>query len=156
MQKNDFELLVCSCKASLITQLVEAASHDPGVSLRLDPCGWRDWLWSELPLDICVLVDASDRPEIAMESLHAILPRIDTRQVAIYTELMHDGLELFARLRGMLLLLGPMHTLQWLGYFQCVRRTQQMLEREVNAPLSRWKWPARGEVRALLIQGDAL
>ena len=44
---------------------------------------------------------------------------------AMYTECMHDGLELFVRSRGAQLLLGPLTDVEWDGFFSRTLRDGQ-------------------------------
>jgi hypothetical protein len=60
-----------------------------------------------------VLVDASDDHAQAMELFSQSLARLGVRRVAVYTERMHEGLELFVRTQGAWLLLGPLQETQW-------------------------------------------
>jgi hypothetical protein len=60
-----------------------------------------------------VLVDASDDHAQAIELFSQSVARFGSRQVAVYTEKMHDGLEMFVRTQGAWLLLGPLNNQQW-------------------------------------------
>ena len=65
------------------------------------------------------VIDATERPEEAMGTLAQALGIRDPApdKLSVYTETMHVGLEMFVRLRGVLLLLGPMDQAQWDGFF---------------------------------------
>ncbi len=60
-----------------------------------------------------VLVDASDDHAQAIELFAQSFARLGARRVAVYTEKMHEGLELFVRTQGAWLLLGPLSDGQW-------------------------------------------
>ena len=60
-----------------------------------------------------VLVDASDDHAQAIELFSQSIARLGSQRVAVYTERMHEGLELFVRTQGAWLLLGPLNGRQW-------------------------------------------
>ncbi len=64
-----------------------------------------------------VLVDASDDHAQAIELFSQSIARLGSRRVAVYTERMHEGLELFVRTQGAWLLLGPLSSRQWEEFF---------------------------------------
>ncbi len=64
-----------------------------------------------------VLVDASDDHAQAIELFAQSVARLGSRHVAVYTERMHEGLELFVRTQGAWLLLGPLNNWQWEEFF---------------------------------------
>ena len=64
-----------------------------------------------------VLVDASDDHAQAIELFSQSVARLGSRRVAVYTERMHEGLELFVRTQGAWLLLGPLNNQQWEEFF---------------------------------------
>jgi hypothetical protein len=70
-----------------------------------------------------VLVDATrDYPQ-AMDVFSQALAYLGAGATAVYTERMHEGLELFVRLHGSLLLLGPLGSAEWEGFFERAIRT---------------------------------
>ena len=64
-----------------------------------------------------VLVDASDDHAQAIDLFSQSVARFGSRHVAVYTERMHEGLELFVRTQGAWLLLGPLTNRQWEEFF---------------------------------------
>ncbi len=64
-----------------------------------------------------VLVNASDDHAQAIELFSQSIARLGARHVAVYTEKMHEGLELFVRTQGAWLLLGPLSNRQWEEFF---------------------------------------
>ncbi len=64
-----------------------------------------------------VLVDASDDHAQAIELFSQAVAGLGSRHVAVYTERMHEGLELFVRTQGAWLLLGPLNNRQWEEFF---------------------------------------
>ena len=65
-----------------------------------------------------VLVDATEDHAQAIEAFSQALTHFGPDRVAIYTERMHEGLELFVRTQGAPLLFGPLRNAQWNGFFQ--------------------------------------
>lgn len=53
-----------------------------------------------------------------MSALDELASLLDARHLAVYTERMHEGLERFVRVRGILLLLGPVEAAQWQAVFR--------------------------------------
>ena len=64
------------------------------------------------------IIDATDRPQEALATLARVHGASDRLTVAVYSERMHEGLELFVRQRGILLLLGPMEQHEWEALFE--------------------------------------
>ena len=64
-----------------------------------------------------VLVNASDDHAQAIELFAQSVARLGSRRVAVYTERMHEELELFVRTQGAWLLLGPLDHGQWEEFF---------------------------------------
>ena len=63
------------------------------------------------------LVDASEDHEQAIDLYSQAVARLGARKASVYTERMHEGLELFVRTQGSWLLLGPLTDKQWNDYF---------------------------------------
>jgi len=64
-----------------------------------------------------VLIDATSDPCMATDAFLQAIARLGAGAVAVYTEKMHDDLELFVRMHGSLFLLGPLWNEQWEDYF---------------------------------------
>ena len=64
-----------------------------------------------------VLVDAGNDHAQAIELFSQSVARLGSRHVAVYTEKIHEGLELFVRTQGSWLLLGPLDHWQWEDFF---------------------------------------
>jgi hypothetical protein len=62
-----------------------------------------------------VLVDVTEQICQAMAALDELAPILEPQRLAVYTERMHEGLERFVRVRGILLLLGPLEHAHWRG-----------------------------------------
>jgi hypothetical protein len=83
-------------------------------SFARSPSGMRRML---LRADL-VLIDATERVKQAKAAFSRALTFCDLDAVAVYTEVMHPGLELFVRTCGALLLLGPLGRTHWHGLFE--------------------------------------
>ena len=64
-----------------------------------------------------VVIDATRVPGQAITAFQEAVPEAGRSHVAVYTEQMHDGLEVFVRARGVLLMLGPMAADEWDAVF---------------------------------------
>ena len=73
------------------------------------------------------LVDATQDPATATEAFLQAVARLGTAAVAMYTESMHDDLEVFVRVHGSMFLLGPLADRQWEELFERVSRTRKTL-----------------------------
>jgi len=71
------------------------------------------------------LVDASEDHAQAIDLFLQAVARLGTRRVAVYTERMHEGLELFVRTQGAWLLLGPLTNEQWEDFFSSMLSPSQ-------------------------------
>jgi hypothetical protein len=60
-----------------------------------------------------VLVDATDEPEQASGACMQICEILGSDSMAVYTDIVHDGLEVLVRRLGVPLLLGPMSVSEW-------------------------------------------
>jgi len=113
-------IAICYPTESLSRQVAQWASKHKDCGI--EPiCG-------RLPLEIrrsligadVVLVDASDDHAQAIELFSQSVARLGSRRVAVYTERMHEGLELFVRTQGAWLLLGPLGDGQWEEFFSSI------------------------------------
>ena len=69
------------------------------------------------------VVDATEDPARAVAGFSLAIIELPSGCVAVYTETVHQGLELFVRARGVPLFLGPMSDAQWEGQFDVMRRS---------------------------------
>jgi hypothetical protein len=79
-----------------------------------------------------IIVDATREPAKAADALMQIVDAFGEECVTMYTEIMHEGLETLVRPMGVSLLLGPMSTLEWNGYFD---RKYSPIEPSIERPL---------------------
>lgn len=71
--------------------------------------GIRKWLRSAA----LALIDATEDPALASDAFLQSVGVLRVDAVAVYTEKMHDGLEVLVRMLGAPLLLGPMSMEDW-------------------------------------------
>ena len=63
------------------------------------------------------LLDATVDAAQTMPAFAQVVAKLGAGRVAVYTEIMHKWLELAVRIRGVLLLLGPLSGQQWEDFF---------------------------------------
>jgi hypothetical protein len=105
------DLLLAWPTDSLVRQLEGWQRNHPDVSLRRTAPGGE--AVADLTDADLTIIDATDRPREALEVLARICGGSDRLPVTVYSERMHEGLELFVRQCGILLLLGPMEQHEW-------------------------------------------
>jgi hypothetical protein len=64
------------------------------------------------------LLDATFDAAQMMPAFAQAVAKLGAAHVAVYTETMHEWLELAVRIRGVLLLFGPLSGEQWEGFFE--------------------------------------
>ena len=72
-----------------------------------------------------VLVDATQDHDQAIDAFSRALGHLGAAGTAVYTERMHDGMELFVRRQGAQLLFGPLAEGQWEGFFGSASAAQR-------------------------------
>ena len=110
-------IAVCYPTESLSRQVARWARNHEG--LQIEPVFGRS-VWEirrALNAADTVLVDASDDHAQAIELFSQAVAGLGARHVTVYTERMHEGLELFVRTQGAWLLLGPMDNDLWEEFF---------------------------------------
>ena len=70
-----------------------------------------------------VLLDGTQDPHQAAVAFSQAVDQLGPRSVAVYTERVYQWLEMFIRIRGALLLLGPMGETQWDEFFRSTLRS---------------------------------
>jgi hypothetical protein len=84
------------------------------------------------------LVDATEDPSQATDAFLQAIAALGVDAVAMYTEIMHDGLEVFVRSQGSLFFLGPLFDTDWASFFE------RLPARRIGVPPAR-RLPAREE-----------
>ena len=117
IEKAVQRIAVCYPTESLTGQVAQWAEGRD--DCRVEPVVVRSAMAIRRSLDGAdmALVDASDDHEQAVDLYSQAVARLGARKASVYTERMHEGLELFVRTQGSWLLLGPLTDKQWEDYF---------------------------------------
>jgi hypothetical protein len=98
---------------SLLLQLHEWQKSRGGFALRLVSSGSLHVIREAVDHAVAAVIDATDHPDEAMEILQDSLEQAEPGKLVVYTEVLHDGLEMFVRTRGAPFWLGPMRQAEW-------------------------------------------
>jgi len=98
---------------SLMHQVSHWAVRYPACDFTLSFAQSLHEIRSVLRRTAVTIVDATEDPARAMAAFAQAIAALEAECVAVYTEAMHEGLELFVRVRGVPLLLGPMSDAPW-------------------------------------------
>jgi hypothetical protein len=94
------------------------------------------------------VVDATEDPSLATDAFLQAVANLGTSAVAMYTEVAHDGLELFVRLRGSPFVLGPLFDEQWEDVLERLLRAKRPLPLvRAAAPHDGWPTPSHRRER---------
>jgi hypothetical protein len=109
---------------SLQEQIAEWGCLHPTVRIQLALSAVPTTVRTLMSDVVSIVIDATEHPDAAtqtLESVLAIIQSVETElKLGVYTEKVHEGLELFVRRRGILFLLGPMVMAEWDGFFEGV------------------------------------
>jgi hypothetical protein len=113
---------VCYPTDSLLLQVAgwsQQKMHDTGTRVVIEPCVARSQIGIRRAVhgSDFVLVDATNDYAQAVEAFSQAAAQVGSKRVAVYSEEMHEGLELFVRQRGSWVLLGPLGLEDWDGLF---------------------------------------
>jgi hypothetical protein len=64
-----------------------------------------------------VLLDATDDPAQASDAYFQIYKALGPHSMSVYTDIVHEGLEMLVRRLGVTMLLGPMSVTEWDAFF---------------------------------------
>ncbi len=112
------DVVLFYAEESLLYQVAAWVRGEGRMSLRLVSSRDPVIVAQSLQDAVVAIIDATRRPGEAMAALERCLRRLGARQTAIYSEQMHHGLELFARVRSVQLLMGPMSPPEWDAFFE--------------------------------------
>ena len=118
MYRQRGDIVLFQAEESLLFQVATWARTEGRFGVRLVTS--QDPLIVARAIDdaILAIVDATSRPGEAMAILERSIARMGPGRIAVYGERMHEGLELFVRVRGVPLLLGPMSPPEWAAFFE--------------------------------------
>jgi hypothetical protein len=102
---------------SLLEQAAGWARRRPNALLRLVSSCSGPVISEALSNASSAIIDVTERPDEAIDVFLYAVERIERSKLAVYTERGHDGLEIFVRLRGVFLLLGPLSLAEWEAFF---------------------------------------
>jgi hypothetical protein len=112
------DIVLAYAGESLLCQVAAWVHHHQGFGLRLvssrDPAAFEGAVADAARL----VLDATEQPGAAMGGLERALTVLSPDRVAVYAETVHHGLELFVRVRGVPLLMGPLSPLDWAAFFK--------------------------------------
>ena len=137
-RKSDVAIVVFYPGNSLMHQVASWASDRPGSELEVSFADSVPEIRAVLRKTDVVIVDATEDPARAMETFVRATVESEPISVAVYTETMHPGLELFVRSRGALLLLGPMPDEPWQTLFDAMAFSRERVPNR-EAPLRQRK-----------------
>ena len=103
---------------SLAAQVVEWVRRRDLYGLRMAWCERPTEIRAVMSAALTSVLDATEQPAVAMNALNSALLAVGPESMAIYTERAHSGLEVFVRVRGVVLLTGPMDEYRWAAFFQ--------------------------------------
>jgi len=123
-QESELTVAVFYPGNSLMHQVSNWANEHPACGLQLCfPDSVQEVRGAVETTDTTVsIVEATEAPARARAAFVQLLAESRSDCVAVYTERMYAGLELFVRSRGSLMLLGPMSDASWAGLFEAMRR----------------------------------
>jgi hypothetical protein len=126
-EPENLEVVLLHPTESLLCQVGQWSEKDPRVCLRVVRATAAGSVRTALDSRSVALIDATDQLRSALGAVEAAVALGRASSSAVYTETMHDGLELFARMRAVMVLLGPMDGPAWdglfTGMFRCLRRS---------------------------------
>ena len=111
------EIVLFHAGESLVAQTVEWVRENPTWVLELADARRNTVINAILVRVSAAIVDATADPGTALDICMQAEEDVRRHKLVVYTEIMHEGLELFVRTRGILLLLGPMELAEWTGFF---------------------------------------
>ncbi len=121
-QKSALTVAVFYPGNTLMHQVSNWAGEHPADGLRLCFPKSVGEIRTTLKETTISIVDATQDPTRAMAAFAELMAESPAESVAVYTEAMHQGLELSVRSHGVLLLLGPMEDLWWEELFRVMQR----------------------------------
>jgi hypothetical protein len=109
------ELLLIYPGVPLLTQVADWARDNGNTAIVLRILSSRDRLLIQAAVRhaAMVIVDATEQPGAAMAAVESAISHTSPTNIVVYTEQVHAGLELFTRVRGVALVVGPMSRPEW-------------------------------------------
>jgi len=139
-QNRNGEVVILNAGRSLLRQLSQPAQRRWGLSVRMMTSCRPAVMAPAINNAVSTIIDATANPQDALETLEYAVSLIGPGKPTVYTEVMHEGLELSVRRAGVLLLFGPMSQAEWRGFFE--PRLRHRLARSHQPQLSQNPRPA--------------
>jgi len=98
---------------SLVRQLAQWARGHHRMAIRAVWPGMPDLAEQAMERAAFSVIDATNHPTEAMSIVQQAVAQGGRDKLAIYTEVMHRGMEIMIRSQGVAVLLGPMSDEQW-------------------------------------------
>ena len=118
------ELLLVYPGVPLLTQVADWARDNGNTAVVLRILSSRDHLLIRAAVQnaAMVIVDATEQPGAAMAAVETAIARTSPTNIVVYTEQVHAGLELFTRVRGVALVVGPMSRPEWDAWLESLQQ----------------------------------
>lgn len=139
------DVVLFYAEESLLGQIGEWIREHRELSLRLVLSRLATSISAALDGAAVVIIDATREPWKAMDVLQYALLRVERDRLAVYTERTHEGLEVFVRVRGVSLLLGPMSQVEWEGFFRLLEPSNTVHKHAPMCPVSKAAIGHRGK-----------
>lgn len=118
------ELLLVYPGVPLLTQVADWARDNGNTAVVLRILSSRDHLLIRAAVQnaAMVIVDATEQPGAAMAAVESAIAHTSPTNIVVYTEQVHAGLELFTRVRGVALVVGPMSRPEWDAWLESLQQ----------------------------------
>jgi len=118
------DLLIIYPGVHLLTQVADWARDNGNTAVVLRVFSSRDPLLIRAAVRhaAMVIVDATEQPGAAMAALESSIEHMSPTNIVVYTEQVHAGLELFTRVRGVALVVGPMSRPEWDAWLESLHQ----------------------------------
>jgi hypothetical protein len=118
------DLLLVYPGVQLLTQVADWARDNGNTAVVLRILSSRDPLLIRAAVRhaAMVIVDATERPGAAMSAVESAIAHTSPTNIVVYTEQVHAGLELFTRVRGVVLIVGPMSRPEWDAWLESLQQ----------------------------------
>ncbi len=117
-QNTGGEVVVINAARSLMRQLSRTVQRRWGLSVRMVTSRRPAIMATAMENANSMIIDATINPKATIEVLEQAVNLVGPEKVAVYTEVLHEGLELSVRRVGVLLLFGPLSQPEWRGVFE--------------------------------------
>ncbi|MFP4356114.1 MAG: hypothetical protein ACLFUJ_13405 [Phycisphaerae bacterium] len=111
------DVVLFGAQQTLLLSIADWASHHDRFPLRLVASSRRADVQAAAVGAACLVIDATEAADTALKILDHVLSCRRGGNVLVYTDRMHEGLELDVRQRGVGFVLGPLTPEQWEGVF---------------------------------------